>query len=99
MTAEVKTLWQKPKRQHQDVDLSTLSITDDPLILRQYKECKYDGIFSKLKHGQSIKCKSEDTQKIGNAMRDWAKRMGRKGKVRGVSYYTKTTGRVFWLKD
>lgn len=96
---EPKTVWQKPKRKHQDVDINTLSISDDPVSNRRYKEGKYDTLFNKLKYGQSIKCNSEDTQKIGNAMRDWAKRMNRKGHVKGISYYTKTTGRVFWLKD
>lgn len=98
MTAEIKTVWQKTKK-HQDVDISTLSISDDPLVGRRYREGKYDALFGKLKHGQSIKCSSEDAQKIGNAMRDWAKRLDKKGVVKAVSYYTKTTGRVFWLKN
>jgi hypothetical protein len=88
---------QPAKRKHTDVDLSTLSISDDPYTGRRYKENKYEHLFNKLKHGQSIKCRSEDTDKIGQALRKWAQNNNKKGQVKGVKYYTKTTGRVFWM--
>ena len=95
---EIKTIWQgKPPRKNTDVDINTLSISDDPYTGRKYKETKYDSLFNKLKIGQSIKCQSEDTDKVAQAMRKWLQTHKKKGKVSGVKFYTKTTGRVFWL--
>ena len=51
-----------------------------------------------MKYGQAVSCPSEKAQTIANAMRDWLIRVRKKGKVKAVTYHTKTTGRV-WLME
>lgn len=83
----------KPKSR--DVDLSSLRITDDKKKVRAFKSYKYDPIFKQLAPGKSIACKSEDADKISQALRGYITRKNKEWKVSVVSYYTATTGRVF----
>lgn len=88
-------------------DPSKLEIVDDPLPEKRSfsAEYKYDEVFEKLKIGQSLKCTTEETQRIANAMRSWIKRDQRKGvAVLSATNYRdpKTgaetgTGRVFLI--
>jgi len=83
------------KPQPKEVDVSTLRITDDKKKVRAFKVYKYDPIFKQLAPSKSIACKSEDTDKICQALRGYIKRKNKPWKVSAVSYYTATTGRVF----
>ena len=98
MNNVIRTQWQKMPRQHTNVDLTQLKIVDDKYQGRKIQKGKYDDLFSKMKYGQAVSCPSADAQKIANAMRDWLVRVNKKGKVRAVTYHTKTTGRV-WLME
>ena len=98
MNNVIKTQWQKVPRKHQDVDVDQLKIVDDKYQGRKIQKGKYDDIFGKMKYGQAVSCPSEKAQTIANAMRDWLIRVRKKGKVKAVTYHTKTTGRV-WLME
>lgn len=83
------------KPQPKEVDVSTLRITDDKKKVRAFKSYKYDPIFKQLAPSKSVACRSEDTDKICQALRGYIKRKNKPWKVSAVSYYTATTGRVF----
>ncbi len=94
----IKTIWQKTAKKRFGVDLDNLKIVDEEYQGRRIQKGKYDDLFGKMKYGQAVSCPSADTQKIANAMRDWLVRVGKKGSVKGITYHTKTTGRV-WLME
>lgn len=94
----IKTIWQKTAKKRSGVDLGNLKIVDEEYQGRRIQKGKYDDLFGKMKYGQAVSCPSADTQKIANAMRDWLVRVGKKGAVKGITYHTKTTGRV-WLME
>ena len=94
----VKTVWQKTGKPRIKVSAEDLKIVDEKYQGRKIQKGKYDDVFGKMKYGQAISTASEKTQTIANAMRDWLRRVNKKGKVRAVSYHTKTTGRI-WLLE
>lgn len=97
MNNVIKTQWVKPAKKRL-VDLETLKITDDKYEGRRYSQYRYDPIFNKLKVGQSISCQKGDAGTICNALRDYLKRKNKKGKVKSVEHYDKTSSRV-WLME
>ena len=96
MTTPIKTKWVKPGKRF--IDLDTIKITDDQYTGRRYTHHRYDPIFSKMKYGQSLACNKQDASTICNAMRDYLKRKNKKGKVRSVENFDKTTARVWMLE-
>lgn len=101
MTNVIKTQWVKtpkaaPKKR--SIDLDSLRITDDAYTGRRYTNHRYDPIFKKVKYGQSIACNIGDAQSLCNAFRDYLKRTGKKGRVRSVEQFDKTSARV-WLLE
>lgn len=88
-----------PKRVVQEVDISTLRVTTDKPKKRVVHNCKYDAIFKDLDIGKSLSCKSEDCDKVAQALRGYIKRYNKPWKVKGTMYYTKTTGRIFVLEN
>jgi hypothetical protein len=96
----IKTQWVQPanKPGKRFVDIDSLKITDDKYTGRRYTTYRYDALFGKLKYGQSIQCNKGDASTICNAMRDYLKRKNKKGKVRSVENWDKTTSRV-WLME
>lgn len=97
MTNVIKTKWVKPAGKR-FVDLDSIKITDDEYTGRRYTNHRYDSIFSKMKYGQSLSCKPGDASTICNALRDYLKRKNKKGKVRSVEHFDKTSSRV-WLLE
>ena len=88
----------KKKSVRKEVDLSAIKVTTDKPKKRNSHNFKYDPIFKDLDVGQSLSCKPEDCDKIGQALRNYAKRQNKPWKISGTSFYTKTTGRVFILE-
>lgn len=88
----------KKKVLAKEVDVSTIKITNDQPKKRNSQYYKYDDIFKDLNIGQSLSCRSEDCDKVAQALRNYVKRYNKPWKVRGMSFYTKTTGRVFVLE-
>lgn len=90
----------KQKRNLVCVDVSTLQIVNDPMPTRRISiGLKYEGVFSKLKPGQAVKCQPDEAPKICNALSSWLKKKGRRDQyhIRSVSRYeTDGLGRV-WL--
>lgn len=97
MTAVIKTTWVKTSKKRL-VNLQSLKITDDPYVGRRVINYRYDFLFNKLKYGQSISCEKANVGTICNALRDYLRRHGKKGKVRSVEHFDETTGRV-WLLE
>jgi len=88
----------KPQRQVKEVDVSTLRVTDDKPKKRVARNCKYDKLFDGLAVGKSLSCKSEDCDKVAQALRSYVRRYNKPWKVKGTMYYTKTTARIFVLE-
>ncbi len=88
----------KKKTIMKEVDVSTIKITDDQPKKRNSQYYKYDNIFKDLKIGQSLSCRSEDCDKVAQGLRNYVKRHNKPWAVKGMSFYTKTTGRVFVLE-
>lgn len=82
----------KPK-----TDLDSVRITNDKPKARSINYPKYDHIFVQLEIGKTLSCRSEDTDRLGQALRAYVKRMKLPWRVKSMTYYTKTTGRVFVL--
>jgi len=80
------------------VDVTTLRVTNDKPIGRRPKTHKYDDVFSQLSPGKSIACKSDDADRLSQAVRSFVIRNKKDWKVSMCKYYTKTTGRVFILE-
>lgn len=88
----------KKKTIAKEVDVSTIKITNDQPKKRNSQYYKYDEIFNELNIGKSLSCRSEDCDKVAQALRNYVKRFSKPWKVRGMSFYTKTTGRVFVME-
>jgi hypothetical protein len=86
-----------PKSIPKEVDMSTLRITTDKPKQRVNHNCKYDKLFDQLEIGKSISCKSQDCDKVAQALRGYIKRYNKPWQVKGTMYYTKTTARIFVL--
>ena len=87
-----------PKRDVKEVDVKTLRVTNDQPKPRVVHNCKYDEIFKDLDIGKSLSCKSEDCDKVAQALRGYIKRYNKPWKVKGTMYYTKQTARIFVLE-
>jgi hypothetical protein len=85
------------KKQVKEVDVSSIRITNDKPKKRTTRFYKYDHIFEDLDIGKSLSCKSEDCDKVAQALRSYVKRFNKPWLVKGQAYYTKTTGRIFVL--
>ena len=86
------------KKPVQEVDLTTLKITDDQPKGRMSRSYKYDSLFRQLAPGKSVSCKPENCDLIAQALRSYAERKNKKWKVSMSKWYTSTTGRVFVLE-
>ena len=86
------------KKQLKEVDVSSIRITNDKPKKRTTRFYKYDPIFKDLDIGKSLSCKSEDCDKVAQALRSYVKRFNKPWCVKGQAYYTKTTGRIFVLE-
>lgn len=78
----------KPTTSTRRVDPSELQIASDPLPSVRLVTNKYWPIFSKLKVGQNIRCKPDEVQPIGQALRKYIEmhKVAHKGKpVRVIS--------------
>lgn len=82
----------------QYADIDTMVITDDPVTSKTATGGdKYSALFASMKLGQSIKCKSDDAPKVGNALRKWRDIHHPTAQVRAVRHYpADNLGRV-WL--
>jgi hypothetical protein len=87
-----------PKRQSTEVDVTTLRVTTDKPKKRVYRNFKYDALFKDLDIGKALSCKSEDADRVAQALRNYIERNEKPWKVRIQTYFTKTTGRVFVLE-
>jgi hypothetical protein len=81
-----------------EVDVSTIRITNDKPKKRTTRFYKYEPIFKDMDIGKSLSCKSEDCDKVAQALRSYVKRQNKPWLVKGQMYYTKTTARVFVLE-
>ena len=81
-----------------EVDIASIKITNDQPKKRIARNGKYDQIFKDLDVGKALSCKSEDCDKVAQALRGYIERHQKPWKVKGTMYYTKTTGRVFVLE-
>lgn len=88
----------KGKREIKEVDINTLRVTTDKPKKRVVHNCKYDKLFGELEVGKSLSCKSEDCDKVAQALRSYVKRYNKPWTVKGTMYYTKTTARIFVLE-
>jgi hypothetical protein len=86
-----------PKRNAHEVDVTTLRVTTDKPKKRVYRNFKYDHLFNELDLGKSLACKSEDADRVAQALRGYIERNEKPWKVQIQTYFTKTTGRVFIL--
>lgn len=96
----VATTVKKPIGPMEFTDIAALQITDDPITpATKIGGDKYSHLFSKMKLGQSIKCRPDDAPKVAGAMRKWVKEQGTGAIVRAVSKYPADgLGRVWMLK-
>lgn len=78
-------------------DIDSIRITTDKPKVRRDNIAKYDHLFKQLEVGKTLACRSEDTDRLGQALRGYVKRLGLAWRVKTMTYYTKTTGRVFVL--
>jgi hypothetical protein len=88
----------KPAKAIKEVDIATLRITTDKPKKRTARNCKYDVVFKDLDVGKSLSCKSEDCDRVSQALRGYIERNQKPWKVKGQMYYTKTTARIFVLE-
>jgi cobalamin biosynthesis Co2+ chelatase CbiK len=88
----------KKSKPVKEVDITTVRITNDQPKKRVARFYKYDSIFKDLDIGKSLSCKSEDCDKVAQALRSYVKRHNKKWLVKGTIYYTKTTARIFVLE-
>lgn len=97
--SEIKTTFagKNPFKPATKTDLDSIRITNDKPKARGIRYVKYDHIFSQLDIGKTLACKSEDTDRLGQALRCYVRRMKLPWRVKSMTYYTKTTGRVFVL--
>lgn len=97
-TGEAATSRKRPPAP--EVDVSTLSIADDPLPkYRAPVDTKYGPLFSKLKVGQCIVCEAGTASKIGHALNTWLDKHGKNNMVKTCQKYEKDgKGRV-WLLE
>jgi hypothetical protein len=91
---------ERPVKLQKIIDPTTLEICNDPLpIARSTPEGKYTGLFSKLKHGQALKCPPGAAPKIATALKKWLEVNNKPGTVRSALRYGEDgTGRV-WLLE
>lgn len=104
--AQIKTQWVTPKKPRAKpaklikVDVADLQVTDDKPVLTRVKQGnKYQALFESMKPGQCVKCRTEETQTVSQAMRKWIleNRDVTKLKVKAVMRYPEDgMGRV-WL--
>jgi cobalamin biosynthesis Co2+ chelatase CbiK len=85
-------------RKPKEVDITTLRISTDQPKKRIARFYKYDSLFKELEIGKSLSCKSEDCDKVAQALRSYVKRCDKPWAIKGQAYYTKTTGRIFVLE-
>lgn len=96
----LKTVPKTNRKQTNLVDVSKLTISNDPLPShRSMPDHKYDGIFSKLKHGQCIVCEAGEAGKIGHALNTFLRRTNASGKVKTAQKYDDGKGRVWLLAE
>jgi len=89
----------KSTKKGKEVDVKTLRITTDQPKKRVSRFYKYDAIFKELDIGKSLSCKSEDCDKVAQALRSFVKRNNKPWNIKGQMYYTKTTARIFVLNN
>jgi cobalamin biosynthesis Co2+ chelatase CbiK len=92
-----KNPFNKPKPV-KEVDITTVRITNDKPKKRVARFYKYDQLFKDLDIGKSLCCKSEDCDKVAQALRSYVKRHNKPWHVKASFYYTKTTARIFVLE-
>lgn len=90
----------RPNPTPQKIDIDHLVIVDDPLPPgHSLYAHKYDALFSKLKHGQGLKCEPDEAQALAKAMTHWLRRTKKEGQVTLCrDYPTDHKGRV-WLLE
>ena len=88
----------KPVKPVKEVDITTIRITTDKPKKRVARNGKYDQIFRDLDIGKSLSCKSEDCDRVAQALRGYIERNEKHWKVKGQMYYTKNTARIFVLE-
>ena len=86
------------KKTVNEVNIATLRITNDQPKKRVARFYKYDSLFKELDIGKALSCKSEDCDKVAQALRSYVKRCSKPWAIKGQTYYTKTTGRIFVLE-
>jgi len=97
MVIQTKFAGKNPFKKIPDlVDLSTVRVTNDK-PKRKVQSGKYDELFGTLQLGKTLSCKSEDTDRLAQALRNYVKKFDLPWRVKSATYYTKTTGRVFVL--
>lgn len=76
--AQIKTQWVVPKKPRAKpvklvkVNPADLQVTDDkPVATRVKQGNKYQALFESMKPGQCVKCRTEETQTVAQAMRKW----------------------------
>lgn len=80
------------------VDLSKLSICDDPIpTYKSQPEGKYDALLANMKPGQAIKCPTGDIDRIANAIKKHIDRRHPNCVVRTMRDYGDGMGRVWML--
>lgn len=86
------------KPSNASVDLSLLSICDDPIPeYRSHTEGKYDAFLASMKPGQAIKCPSGDIDRIANAIKKHVDKRHPNCIVRTMRNYGDGMGRVWML--
>ncbi len=90
----------KPTEKRAEIELDQLEICDDPLpASRSSPGAKYVPLFTRLKPGQAIKCKPEETTRVAHAMRKWITQNKLPYIMRlQVRYHADGQGRV-WLLE
>lgn len=99
MSAVIKTQFagKNPFKKFPDmVDITTIRITADK-PKQKIQTGKYYHLFGQLELGKTLSCKSEDTDRLAQALRNYAKKFNLPWRIKSATYYTKTTGRVFVL--
>jgi hypothetical protein len=86
------------KPSFKEVDIASIKITNDQPKKRIARNGKYDSVFKDLEVGKSLSCKSEDCDRVSQALRGYIERNEKPWKVKGTMYYTKTTARIFVLE-
>lgn len=86
------------KRDVKEVDIASIRVTNDKPKKRVARNYKYDALFKDLDIGKALSCKSEDCDKVAQAVRSYAVRNNKPWKIKGQMYYTKNTARIFVLE-